>query len=59
MIYVPLFCLFCILMVYNDYVNRRREPLVKIVVITSEAMHVVKNNEDSYGAKKQFAKKNK
>lgn len=59
-LYVPLFCLFCVFMVYNDYVNRRRDPIVKVVFITPDSFRsIVKTCEAIDGTKKQFAKKTK
>jgi len=56
-LYVPLFCLFCVFMVYNDYVNRRYDPTVSIVFITDKELLSMKH-EEHHGEKKQLAKKN-
>jgi len=58
---VPIFCLFCVFMVYNDYVNRRRVPLVEVVIVLPEDIYkAVIEDKVTYGAKKkQFAKKDK
>jgi len=60
-LYVPLFCLFCVFMVYNDYINRRREPSVEIVIVLPEDIYkAVIEDKVVYGAeKKQIAKRDK
>lgn len=58
---VPIFCLLCIFMVYNDYVNKGNHSLVEVVVVLPDGIYkTIDESKVIDGAKKkQFAKKDK